>query len=122
MVLSPAIRHIVIDTCLARDGRVYQLHAVVVMPEHVHMLFTPLPGTDGGIYSIPEIMHGVKGESAHRINKALNRSGSVWQAESFDHIPRTEEQGTLEYIRQNPVRRGLARKPEDYPWLWVAAG
>jgi hypothetical protein len=25
----------------------------------------------------------------------------------------------LEYIRQNPVRRGLVGTPEDYPWLWV---
>src|SRR5580658_3389538 len=25
----------------------------------------------------------------------------------------------LEYIRQNPVRRGLVEKPEDYPWLWL---
>jgi len=28
----------------------------------------------------------------------------------------------LEYIRQNPVRRGLADKPQDYPWLWVEQG
>jgi hypothetical protein len=25
----------------------------------------------------------------------------------------------VEYIRQNPVRRGLVRRPEDYRWLWV---
>ena len=24
-----------------------------------------------------------------------------------------------EYIRQNPVRRGLVQKPEDYRWLWL---
>ena len=106
---------------MARNGRVFALHAIVVMPDHVHLLFTPLPSNDGGIYSIPEIMHGVKGESAHRINKTLGRRGSVWQPESFDHIPRTEELGTVEYIRQNPVRRGLVRDPGDYPWLWVVA-
>ena len=120
-VLPPFVRQIVIDTCLARNGRVFELHAVVDMPEHVHMLFTPLPTNDGSIYSIPEIMHGVKGESAHRINKRLSRRGPVWQPESFDHIPRTEEQGTVEYIRQDPVRRRLVRKPGDYPWLWVAS-
>jgi hypothetical protein len=25
----------------------------------------------------------------------------------------------LEYLRQNPVRQGLVKKPEDYQWLWV---
>ena len=25
----------------------------------------------------------------------------------------------LEYIRQNPVRRGLVTRPEDYRWMWV---
>jgi hypothetical protein len=24
-----------------------------------------------------------------------------------------------EYIRQNPVRKGLVRTPGEYPWLWV---
>ena len=24
-----------------------------------------------------------------------------------------------EYIRQNPVRKGLVDRPEDYPWLWL---
>jgi hypothetical protein len=28
-------------------------------------------------------------------------------------------QQKIDYIRQNPVRRGLARVPEEYPWLWV---
>jgi hypothetical protein len=27
----------------------------------------------------------------------------------------------MEYIRQNPVREGLVKKPEDYQWLWVDA-
>lgn len=26
---------------------------------------------------------------------------------------------TIDYIRQNPVRKGLVQKPEDYQWLWV---
>jgi hypothetical protein len=45
----------------------------------------------------------------------------MWQEESFDHVLRSEErlEETVEYIRQNPVRRGLVARPEDYRWLWV---
>jgi hypothetical protein len=46
----------------------------------------------------------------------------VWQEESFDHVLRSNESFAekLEYIRQNPVRRGLVQKSEDYRWLWIA--
>ena len=38
-----------------------------------------------GFFSIPQIMRCHNGESAHRINRALDRRGGVWQHESFDH-------------------------------------
>jgi hypothetical protein len=65
-----------------------------------------------------------KGASAHSVNRMLQRSGPVWQEESFDHVLRSNEsfEENLEYIRQNPVRRGLVIRPEDYRWLWVEQG
>jgi hypothetical protein len=56
------------------------------------------------------------------VNKLLGTFGPVWQEESFDHVLRNDGsfQEKLEYIRQNPVRRGLIAKPEDYRWLWLA--
>ncbi len=94
------------------------------MPEHVHMLLTPRMDQTGAPYSIPEIMQSIKGVSAHRINKLLRRQGPVWQQESFDHVPRRAQSVNVrvEYVRQNPVRRGLANKPEEYRWLWVKPG
>ena len=67
-----------------------------------------------------EIMQAIKGASAHRINKFLNRRGKVWQEESFDRALRKEEQvqEKLFYMLENPVRAGLARNPLDYPWIW----
>jgi REP element-mobilizing transposase RayT len=87
----------------------------------VHLLLTPLRDADGNRYSLVEILQGIKSASAHRLNRALRRSGPVWQEESFDHVLRSEESFAekLEYIRQNPVRRGLVARPEDYQWLWV---
>lgn len=65
---------------------------------------------------------GIKGASAHKVNKALDRKGKLWQEESFDHVLRSSESldQKVEYVRQNPVRRGLVSSPGEYPWLWVA--
>jgi hypothetical protein len=55
----------------------------------------------------------------HRINRLLHLSGPAWEEESFDHVLRSDEslKEKCEYIRQNPVRRGLVRLPKDYRWL-----
>jgi hypothetical protein len=49
----------------------------------------------------------------------LARAGSIWSDESFDHIIRQVEEleQKLEYIRQNPVTRGIVERPDDYRWL-----
>jgi hypothetical protein len=59
--------------------------------------------------------------SARSINKLTGRLGPVWQDESFDHVLRGDEsvRETIEYIRQNPARKGLVIRPEDYQWFWI---
>jgi REP element-mobilizing transposase RayT len=118
----PQARDAVLRHCLHDHGRRYELHAAVVMPDHVHLLLLPLRDEKGWPYGLPAILKGLKGASARSVNQLSGSSGSVWQQESFDHVPRTQESfdETLEYIRQNPVRRGLVKIPEDYQWLWVA--
>lgn len=96
------------------------MHGVVVMPDHVHMISTPSNDDKGNPFGLAEIMSGIKGASAHSINKALNRRGRVWQDESFDHILRSDESAynKVMYICENPVRKGLVKEVDDYPWLW----
>ena len=39
----PKARYLVLGCCVAgHDGRKFQLHAAVVMPDHVHLILTPL--------------------------------------------------------------------------------
>jgi REP element-mobilizing transposase RayT len=97
------------------------LHAVVVMPDHVHLLLAPLRDADGWPFPLVDILQCLKGATAHRINRLLYRAGPVWEEESFDHVLRSDEslRDKCEYLRQNPVRAGLVEKPEDYRWLWV---
>ncbi len=120
-VLPESVRARVLAHCRHDDGQKIILHAAVVMPDHVHLIFTALRDAHGNTYGLAEIMNGIKGASAHGVNKALGRHGQVWQDESFDHILRSHESlgDTIHYIRENPVRKGLVAPGQDYPWLWV---
>ena len=91
------------------------------MPDHVHLMFTPLYDGDS-LYSVAEIMQGIKSASAHSINRLLSRSGQVWQRESFDRVLRREESisAKVEYMIQNPVRARLVQTATEYRWLWVS--
>jgi REP element-mobilizing transposase RayT len=117
-------RDVILQHCLYDHGKRYLLHAAVVMPEHVHLLLTPREDEEGWPYGLPATLKLLKGASARSVNNLLCVTGPVWQEESFDHVLRSQEslEEKLEYIRQNPVRRGLAKKPEDYRWLWVEQG
>lgn len=119
-VLPPAAREIVLECCLKENGCKFDLHAAVVMADHVHLLFTPLRRPDGWLYPLCDIMRAIKGVSAWRVNQLLARSGKVWQEESFDHVLRSNDSlaEKMDYVCKNPVRAGLAATEGDYRWLW----
>ncbi len=58
--------------------------------------------------------------SARTINAQRGIRGTLWQDERYDRIIRDEAEllQKWQYLRQNPVERGLASNPEDYPWLY----
>src|SRR5262249_32275951 len=90
----------------------YDLHAFVVMSNHVHILISPLVDPS-------KLIQSVKEYSAWKANKLLKRVGEpFWQDESYDHWVRgnTEFERLCRYIEDNPVKAGLASKPEDYRW------
>jgi REP element-mobilizing transposase RayT len=120
-MLPEQVRQIVLDCCLHDNGSKFDLRAAVVMPDHVHMIFTPLVSEQAmKVYSLAEIMDAVKGASAHKVNKLLCRHGKVWQPESFDHVLRSSENldAKIAYLLENPVRAGLARERTSYRWIW----
>jgi REP element-mobilizing transposase RayT len=121
LILSDRARDLVLRHCLYDHGKRIQLSAAVVMPTHVHLLFWALRDQAGWPFPLVDIMQSLKGSSAHTLNKLWHRSGPVWDEESLDHVPRTNEswEQKREYIRQNPVKAGLVKRPEDYPWLWL---
>jgi REP element-mobilizing transposase RayT len=122
--LCSEARTLALQHCLHDNGKTIRIHAVVIMPDHAHLLFTAIRDAKGWTFALPEILRAIKGSSARSINRLSGRTGPVWQDESFDHVLRGDEslRETIEYIRQNPVREGLVERPEDYQWLWVECG
>jgi REP element-mobilizing transposase RayT len=99
------------------------LYTAVVIPDHAHLLLSPLRDGEGWNFSLPQIMHSIKGVSARKINLLLARHGPVWQGEFFDHVLRSNESlaEKADYICQNPIRAGLVGAEGEYRWLWRGA-
>lgn len=112
----PAIAQIVLQALQCVNGQRYQLHAWTVMPNHVHVLFTPSTGE-----SLSQILHSWKSFSANKANSIMGKTGSFWQREYFDRAVRNEEHfaAAIEYINNNPVKAGLCQTPAD--WLFSSA-
>jgi REP element-mobilizing transposase RayT len=119
-ILPEEVRDRVLAHCLHDHGKKLWMHAAIVMPDHSHLLFTPMNDSTGATFGLAEIMSGIKGASAHSVNRMLKRTGHVWQDESFDHVLRSDESVHLkaEYICENPVRRKLVKSVDEYRWLW----
>lgn len=80
------------------------------MPNHVHVLFSPL-----GVHTLESIVHSWKSFSALHANKLLGRRGHFWQREYFDHLVRNEDSmlRISRYVQENPQKAGLVH------WPWV---
>jgi REP element-mobilizing transposase RayT len=120
-ILPEWARDIVLGCCVYDHARRYRLEVAVVMPDHVHVILTPL--TDARrqtIISLVEIMKAIKGASAHAINRRLRDHGAVWQEESFDRIVRSSESldARIAYVLENPMRKELVGDWRQYKWIW----
>ncbi len=119
-ILPEPARSRVLESCIHENGIKIDLKVAVVMPDHVHLIFTPLTNCEAmEVYSLAQIMDAIKGASAHKVNKLLRRKGKVWQAESFDHVLRSSESldAKVLYLLENPVRARWVARWEDYRWL-----
>lgn len=87
---------------LSYDKKLYDLYAVAIMPNHIHLLLRQKD-------SLANILRVLKGGSTHIVNKALERKGKVWAGDYFDKLIRDEAHFSLvyEYIKNNPIKAGL---------------
>ena len=90
----------------------YELHAWVVMTNHIHVLLTPS-------VELAKITHSLKRFTAREANRILGLTGQpFWQDESYDRLVRDrgEFDRIVRYIEHNPVTAGLVSAPALYPW------
>lgn len=108
---DPSVAKIVEDALKFHAGTKYLLHSWVLMPNHGHVMLTPLAKMH-----LPDIMHSIKSYSAQMANRLLGRSGQFWQHESFDRYIRDRRHfnAVVRYIEMNPVKAGLCDKPEEW--------
>jgi REP element-mobilizing transposase RayT len=101
------------DVLLGSDSRSYRLSAWVIMPNHIHMLATRFES-----YTLADIMQSLKSITSHKANRILKRHGQFWMLDYFDRYIRNAEHfaKTLRYIEDNPVKAGLCKRPEDWPF------
>lgn len=106
-----------VDTLYHYRGTAYLLHEFVVMPDHLHALITPSG-------SLERAVQFIKGGFSHRAKVELGSNMEVWQKGFSDHRIRDFEdyRRHVEYIRENPVRKRLSERPEEYPYSSAHAG
>ena len=96
-----------------RQKHGFLLTAWVFLPDHWHaIIYPPYPLT------VSTVFKAVKKSSTIGINVGRREAGELWQERFFDRALRTvkEYHEKVEYIHLNPVRRGLAKRPEDWKW------
>jgi putative transposase len=89
------------------------LHAYVLMTNHVHLLITP-QATNG----IGKLMQMLGRYYVQYFNYTYKRTGTLWEGRYRATMLDSEQYllTCMRYIELNPVRTGMVEHPRDYPW------
>jgi putative transposase len=111
---DPKAAQIVVEEFAALTEWQIEVPHFSVMPNHWHAMLVPIVG----VKSLSAMMKRVKGRTGKRIRAIVGGAGAIWQGEWFDRWMRddAEWERTVAYIRNNPVKAGLAARWTDHPW------
>jgi putative transposase len=100
---------------LDADSRMIELLASVVMSNHVHAIFTLRDDA-----CLEAAMKHFRGSSAQAINRALGRTGPVWQRAYFDRLLRLNDrlETVIHYLWNNPTPPGKNFRCRRELWDW----
>jgi hypothetical protein len=115
---KPPIGVLVENALLHFDAQRYRLHAWAIMPNHVHVLATPLSET------LSDIVQTWKSFTARKANSLLGGRGSFWAPEYYDRAIRDDVHyaNAVDYIAMNPVRARCAGGLRIGSFLVVGVG
>jgi REP-associated tyrosine transposase len=94
------------------------IHAYCLMTNHVHLLITPHTAE-----ACAQMMRHTGQHYVQRINKRLNRSGTLWEGRFHSCLVGSERYALAcyRYIESNPVTARMVDHPRDYRWSSFAA-
>lgn len=105
-----------------RSRHAFVIDAMVVLPDHLHAVWTLPPGDAD--YSLRWRL--LKSGFSHRIpvgerrgrSQMLKGERGVWQRRYWEHVVRDEDdlQRHVDYVHFNPVRHGHAARVADWPY------
>lgn len=96
---------------LAKGG--CELHAFVLMSNHVHFVITGRQRS-----AVSDLMHSVQRRYSRFVNRRLDRRGTLFEGRFYSSTVQTETYllACMRYIELNPVRAGIVQFPWLYPW------
>ena len=113
---QPEIAALVKQSLHYFDGRTYDPHCYRLMPNHVHLVV----GIASEAPPLIKTLQRLKSYTATQANRLLGRSGTFWQAESYDHVVRNGEmERIVAYVLENPVKAGLVDDWQQWPHSYV---
>jgi len=94
---------------LSHRGNAYLLHEFVLMPDHFHLLITPLT-------SLEKSVQLIKGGFSYQVKKQFESNAEIWRRGFADHRIRDypDYDKHRHYTHLNPVKRGLSAHSPDY--------
>ena len=97
-----------------------EFYAYALMTNHIHLFFRTL------LPNISDAMYTVNGNYAHYFNKRYRRTGHTFESRFKSKLVQEDRYflGLLRYVHMNPVKAGMADRPEQYPWSshWAYLG
>src|SRR3954470_20303031 len=102
---------LLIDTLFHYRKSAYMLHEFVIMPDHIHVLLTPLT-------SLEKAVQFIKGGFSYRAKKELGSNMEIWQKGFSDHRIRdaNDYASHVSYIHENPVNERSCERVEESPY------
>jgi putative transposase len=113
LLAVPEAADVVVEALRFRHRRTADVQAFAVMPDHVHLLLSLLKkGT-----TLSRWVGDLKRWTV-RMTRAAGHTELVWQTNFYEHVLRGDEElaAVAQYILENPVRKGLAPRWQDYRW------
>ena len=102
----------------AADSCGCEVHAYVLMTNHVHLLLTPLHAD-----SVGRLFQSIGRHYVRHINSTYQRHGGLWEGRYKSNVIESQAYllSCMRYIELNPVRAGMVDHPAKYRWSSYAA-